>query len=84
MMANARFCQTVMFIQMLFSYAQPTKTGEFVELAYFTSEADARQGESRELPPDAAAGFQEWERVMKVEHYRDLTDPWLTSGPTAS
>jgi hypothetical protein len=58
--------------------------GEFVELAYFTSEADARQGESRELPPDAAAGFQEWERVMKVEHYRDLTDPWLTSGLTAT
>jgi hypothetical protein len=57
--------------------------GEFAEVAYFTSEADARRGESRAMPDDAAAKFDEWERVMKVERYLDIADPWLvTAGPT--
>lgn len=52
---------------------------EFTELAYFTSEADAREGEARDMPADAAESFAEWERVMKVERYLDLADPWLTT-----
>ena len=56
--------------------------GEFTEVAYFTNESDARDGERRDMPADAASKFEEWERVMKVERYLDLTDPWLVPGPT--
>lgn len=52
--------------------------GEFAEVAYFTSEADAREGEGRPIPDEAAPMLQEWEQVMKVDKYLDLTDPWLT------
>jgi len=51
--------------------------GEFTELAYFTSEADARAAESGPVPPDATGLLDEWEHVMKVEKYLDLTRPWL-------
>ncbi|MGD9701546.1 MAG: hypothetical protein AB7Q42_06170 [Acidimicrobiia bacterium] len=52
---------------------------EFAELAYFTSEEAAREGERQEPPPEAAAQMAEWERVMKVERYLDIKDPWLIS-----
>ena len=51
----------------------------FTELAYFTSEADARRGERREMTDDAKAMISEWERVMSVDRYLDITDPWLTT-----
>lgn len=50
---------------------------EFAELAYFTSEEEAREGERRELPSEAADRFAEWEQVVKVERYMDITEPWL-------
>ena len=50
---------------------------EFVEVAYFTSEESAREGEAKEVPAEMADRFAEWEHVMKVDHYRDITDPWL-------
>lgn len=50
---------------------------EFTELAYFTTEADARERESQALPDDAAERFAEWEHVMKVERWMDIADPWL-------
>lgn len=53
--------------------------GEYTEVAYFTSETDARAGERKEMPSEAAAKFAEWEQVMKVERYLDITDPWLVS-----
>jgi hypothetical protein len=53
--------------------------GEFAELAYFTSEEDARRGESREMPKEVANKFAEWEQLMKVERYLDISDPWLVS-----
>ncbi len=52
---------------------------EFTEVAYFTSEAAAREGEQRSMPPEAAERFDEWEHVMKVERWLDITDPWLAS-----
>ena len=52
---------------------------EFTEIAYFTSEAAARQGEQREIPAEMAAKFAEWEKLAKVERYIDITDPWLVS-----
>jgi hypothetical protein len=52
---------------------------EFTELAYFTSEEAAREGERREPPAEAMEQMAEWERIMKVERYLDIKDPWLIS-----
>lgn len=54
--------------------------GEFTDVAYFTTEDEAREGESREVPPEMTGQFGEWERVMKVDHYMDIKEPWLISG----
>lgn len=51
----------------------------FAELAYFSSEEAAREGEGRDVPPDAADKFAEWQQVVQVERYLDLKDPWLVS-----
>jgi len=53
--------------------------GGYADVAYFTSEADARDGERRDVPPEMAEQFGEWQQVMKVETYLDLREPWLTS-----
>ena len=52
---------------------------EFAEVAYFTSEAEARRAEQGEMPEEMASKFAEWEQLMKVEKYIDITDPWLVS-----
>jgi hypothetical protein len=52
---------------------------EFTELAYFTSESEARKAEGREVTGEAAEMMAEFEQVMKVERYLDITDPWLTT-----
>ena len=52
---------------------------EFTEVAYFTSEEEARRGERAEIPPEIASTFEEWQRLMKVERYIDIPDPRLTS-----
>jgi len=49
----------------------------YTSLAYFTSEDDARQAEGQDVPADMAKQFDEWQQVMKVDRYLDLTDPWL-------
>ena len=51
----------------------------FTELAYFTNEPDARRGESMAMPDDAATLLAEWQRVMPVDRFVDLTEPWLTT-----
>jgi hypothetical protein len=51
---------------------------DFADIAYFTSEAEARDAERSEMPPRMAEKFGEWEQVMKVERYLDLREPWLT------
>lgn len=52
---------------------------EFASVAYFTSEDEARRGESQELTGDAARMFAEWQDVARVERYLDIKNPWLTS-----
>jgi len=51
--------------------------GEFCDMAYFTDETEAREGERRELPPEVAEQFGEYQQVMQVERYLDLHRPWL-------
>lgn len=50
----------------------------FTEIAYFASEAAARQGEQQEIPAAAKTMVAEWERLMHVDRYLDIPDPWLT------
>jgi hypothetical protein len=52
---------------------------EFAEFAYFTSEAEARRAERGEMPEEMASKFAEWEQLMKVDKYIDISDPWLVS-----
>lgn len=48
-----------------------------VEANYFTSEAEARAGESKELPAELQAMMAEFQDVMKNTEFFDLTDPQL-------
>jgi hypothetical protein len=52
---------------------------EFTEVAYFTSETDARKAETREMPSEMAEKFTEWGTLAHVDRYIDLTDPWMVS-----
>lgn len=52
----------------------------YADFAYFTSEADAREGEQREVPPETAGMLGDWERVMKVDRFLDVPNPWLMAG----
>lgn len=49
----------------------------YIEVAYFTSEAEAREGEQREAPPELAAAMSEFEDLMKNVEFVDLSEPWL-------
>jgi hypothetical protein len=56
--------------------------GEWTMAIYFTSEADAREGEKKEPPPEMVEIMQEMETLNAGEtRYFDLTDPWL-EGPS--
>jgi hypothetical protein len=54
-----------------------TGPDRYVEANYFTSEADAREGEKKEPPSELAAQAAEFEKLMADVEYRDLRDPWL-------
>jgi hypothetical protein len=53
---------------------------DFADIAYFTSEQEARAAESQDVPPEMAEKLGEWEQVMKVDRYLDIREPWLTPG----
>lgn len=53
---------------------------EFTGVAYFTSEDEARRGERREMSDDAQALWAEWNRLMPVDRFYDIREPWLTPG----
>lgn len=53
--------------------------GAFVGVNYFTSEAEARAGESKELPEDMTSTFGEWQALLRDVRWYDLADPWLDS-----
>lgn len=53
---------------------------QFVEAIYFTSEAEARQGEAAmSEQTEAAEGLEEYMALVQDLTYIDLTDPWLRS-----
>ena len=50
-----------------------------IEVNYFTSEDEARANESKEPPPELAAGFAEFSDMMNDTEFIDLRDPIIVS-----
>jgi hypothetical protein len=48
-----------------------------IDVAYFTSEEDARKGEQAELPDEMKQLMSQFETGMGETEYLDLTDPQL-------
>jgi hypothetical protein len=53
--------------------------GTFTDVAYFTSEADARAGEQNQIPEQYADSFAQWQATMKIDRFLDIKEPWLAS-----
>jgi hypothetical protein len=51
--------------------------GTYSDILYFTSEADAREGEKKEMPAEMQSMFEEYMAAMPIDEYIDLKDPWL-------
>ena len=52
--------------------------GAYTMAMYFTSEAEAREGERKELPPELAAQMEEMNKLSIGEpEFFDLKQPWL-------
>lgn len=49
----------------------------FFDVAYFTSEAEARAGENKELSEEGRAVFERFGEVLNVEEYLDIPSPRL-------
>ena len=47
------------------------------DITYFSSEAEAREGEKKELPEEHRKVFEEWHSLIEDVSYIDLKDPWL-------
>jgi hypothetical protein len=52
---------------------------QYTEVAYFTSEADARAAEGQEPPPELAEVLGDWQSAMGEVTYFDLTSPRMVS-----
>jgi hypothetical protein len=53
--------------------------GTAIEVGYFTSEAEAREGEQMDFPEEGRASWEEWQRVAGEIEFLDLRDPLLLS-----
>jgi hypothetical protein len=51
--------------------------GTYSDILYFTSEADAREGEKKEMPAEMQSMFEEYMAAMPIDEYNELKDPWL-------
>ena len=54
-----------------------TGPDSYIEVAYFTNESEARQGEAKEPPAELAAEMGDFEALMASVEFTDLRDPWL-------
>jgi hypothetical protein len=58
--------------------------GRWTQIVYFTSEAEARQGEQRDMPPEMQAAMAELGELSVGEtEYFDLRNPMLVTAPTS-
>lgn len=53
--------------------------GAFTQVAYFTSEQEARAAEQQDPPEDVAEMLSEEASIVQDMRYIDLRDPWLAS-----
>jgi hypothetical protein len=51
--------------------------GSFYDFTYFSSEAEAREGEKKEMPADVAESMKQFGDAIK--EFIDLRDPWFDS-----
>jgi len=51
--------------------------GRFYDVTYFSSEAEAREGEKKEMPADIQDAMKDWSNP--IQEYIDLRDPWFDS-----
>lgn len=51
----------------------------FSDFVYFTSEAEAREGEKRDAEAGNDPTGEEWEQLVRDVKFLDLKDPWLSS-----
>ena len=56
-----------------------TGPDSMIEANYFTSEAEAREGEKMEPPAEVAEGFAEFMEMMSKAEFIDISDPYLNS-----
>ena len=54
-----------------------TGPDSYVEVGYFTSEAEARKGEAKEPPAELADQMGAFQDLMANVDFLDLRDPWL-------
>ena len=54
-----------------------TGPDSYTDVGYFTSEAEAREGEKKEPPPELAEQMGQFEQLMSSVEFIDLEDPWL-------
>ena len=47
------------------------------DIAYFTSEEAAREGEKKEMPEEQRKMFEDWQSVIQDTAFLDITDPWI-------
>ena len=54
--------------------------GKWTMVIYFTSEADAREGEAKQMPPEALKAMEEMQALSVGQpEFLDLRTPWLDS-----
>jgi len=54
--------------------------GAYTMAMYFTTEADAREGEKKEIPPELQANMDEMNKLSIGEpEFFDIRDPWLNA-----
>jgi hypothetical protein len=51
--------------------------GTCTDFAYFTSEAAAREGESKQPSAEAKAAMQQMDEIWQIDQYLDIREPWL-------
>jgi hypothetical protein len=54
-----------------------TVPDRWTDVAYFTSEAEAREGEKKDPPPELAEQMGRFEQLMAGVVFIDLKNPWL-------
>lgn len=49
----------------------------YADFVYFTSEAEARENEAKDMPPGLAADFEAMMAAAVIDEFVDIADPWI-------